>query len=138
MAYTRIYKIWEGIKTRCCNPNYHYSKDYSERGITICEDWMDFNVFQAWAFSNGYGDNLTIERIENNKGYSPDNCCWITKGKQARNRRNNRVIKYKNKLLCLAEVAEEIKINPKTLEWRLNAGWGIKRATTTPARRKSI
>ena len=85
---TRLYHIWRGIKTRCQNTNHGDYKNYGARGIEICNEWNNsYITFRNWALSNGYTDDLTIERKNVDGNYCPENCCWITKSEQVKNQR---------------------------------------------------
>ena len=94
--HTRLYGVWNNMKNRCYNPKVHNYHRYGARGITVCEEWRDnFEKFCEWAISNGYDENApfgkcTLDRIDNDKGYSPDNCRWVDAKTQSNNRSNNR------------------------------------------------
>ena len=106
--FTRLYNIWSLMKARCLNFNNPSYLNYGGRGITICTEWLEFIPFKDWALSNGYTDNLTINRIENDGNYEPSNCNWITCKEQQKNKR-----KAKTEILNL-EIANEIRILHKT------------------------
>ena len=100
---TKLYRIWDALKSRCCNPNVKEFNDYGGRGITVCDEWRNSSLaFRKWALANGYQEGLQIDRIDNDKGYSPSNCRWVTRKEQNRNKRNN--IRFCGKLLI--EIAE--------------------------------
>ena len=103
---TRLYKIWSRMVWRCERPSYKYYADYGGRGIDVCAEWHNFEVFKEWAYKNGYDGTLTIDRIDNGKGYSPDNCRWATRKQQANNRRSNRKIYYNGEERNISEWAD--------------------------------
>ena len=89
--HTRLYRIWLNMKNRCNNPKFKQYDRYGGRGIKVCDLWSkDFMSFYEWAMNNGYEDTLTIDRIDNDKGYSPNNCRWVTKAENNKNRGKRR------------------------------------------------
>ena len=87
---TRLYQIWVNMKTRCLNPNNRAYKWYGAVGVTICQEWMQFENFQQWALESGYQEHLTIERENPFGNYEPSNCTWITKSEQRSNQRRSK------------------------------------------------
>lgn len=88
---TRLYRIWLNMKNRCSNPKYRQYDSYGGRGISVCKEWSeDFTAFRDWALKNGYKDDLTVDRINNDEGYKPENCRWATMKEQCANRRKRR------------------------------------------------
>lgn len=118
---TPLYGIWNGIKQRCLNKNNKNYKNYGNRGIKICDKWTnDFNSFYNWAIQNNYQEGLSIDRINVNGNYEPNNCRWVTQKIQQNNKRNNIFITYNNETHTIAEWAEIFKINKNLLYQRLN------------------
>ena len=134
MFGTRIYGIWSSIKQRCFNKNAEKYKIYGGRGITMCEEWKDFKVFYEWSKNNGYEDDLTIDRIDSNGNYCPENCKWSTQREQQNNRRNNHLITYNGKTQTIAQWSRELNFKPYLLYLRFKNNWSIERAFTTPVR----
>ena len=109
---TRLWRIYWSMKGRCNSHN----PNYKGRGISVCDEWKtNFDAFYKWAMENGYGENLTLDRIDNEKGYSPHNCRWITMKEQQNNKRNNRRIYYKGETHTLSEWADILGANYKSL-----------------------
>ena len=126
---SRLNKIYSDIKRRCNNTNRKAYDDYGGRGIVVCNEWRnDFMSFYDWSMANGYDDTLTIDRIDNDKGYSPDNCRWVNMKQQNRNKRNNRYFVINGDKRCLSEWCEMYSINYGKVQARLKYGWTIEQA----------
>lgn len=120
---TRLYSIWRNIKTRCENERAKGYGRYGGRGITVCPEWHDsFEAFRDWAMETGYRDDLTIDRIDNDGPYSPENCRWATVKEQANNTRRNRVITAYGEKRTLNAWSEITGIPKSTIQNRLRAG----------------
>ena len=134
VADTRIYNIWQHMKARCFNKKNPAYTRYGGRGITVCEEWLDFNSFLNWAMKNGYTDDLTIERIDNNYIYKTSNCMWATYKEQANNTRNKkgrRFLTLNGKTMSVKQWSEELNINYATLSTRINKKkWSDEKALT--------
>lgn len=138
--HSRLSIIYANMKQRCYNKNCTRYKDYGARGITVCEEWNDRNwsgtkhltkgyvAFRDWALSHGYSKELTIDRIDNNKGYSPDNCRWITRQEQNNNKRTNKYITLNGKTQTLTKWVKELKISKHTIYDRIKNGETIEQA----------
>lgn len=120
-----LYQIWCAMKQRCYNPNNKRYDSYGGRGITICDEWLnDYPAFRKWAIENGYEDNgkLSIDRIDNDGNYEPNNCRWADIITQANNRSSNIVIEYNGKTQTLRQWSEETGISMDALYSRYRAG----------------
>lgn len=139
-ANTRLYKIYKGLLQRCyitSNPAY---KNYGGRGIRICDEWVDkksgFINFYNWAISNGYKGNLSIDRINNNGNYEPNNCRWATRKQQSNNRRNSHYITYNGETHTLKEWTEILNISYSMLSHRIQRNWDLEKALFFPTRKE--
>lgn len=123
---TRLYWIWQGMKGRCYNPNDARYDRYGGRGLTVCDEWKnDYIAFHNWALANGYTDDLTIDRIDNDKGYSPDNCRWATIKEQCNNRSTNINITIGNSTRNLTEWCEIFGLDYKKVNARYHRGSAV-------------
>lgn len=126
MSSSRLYRIWYAMKKRCYYESNAQYKDYGARGIKVCDEWYDsFDMFKRWAISNGYNDNLTIDRIDVDGNYCPSNCRWATSKEQCSNKRNNRVLYFNGKYQTLQQLSEETGIPYTTLLYRIKHGWSL-------------
>jgi len=128
-----LYKVWCNMLNRCDNPDNPNYPLYGGRGITVCDEWKDFNKFLE-----GVGErpaNHTLDRIDVNKGYEPGNVRWATLSEQARNKRTNRVLALGDKSMCVADWVDETGLSSSLIINRIEyLGWSVEKALTTPAR----
>lgn len=119
-----LYRRYYHMKARCYNPNCKAYKNYGGRGIRICDEWLeDFMNFYNWAIENGYQDDLTIDRIDNNGNYEPSNCRWITDYEQRFNKRNNKLLTIERETKTITEWAKLYNLNIHTIYSRIRYGW---------------
>jgi len=131
----RLYGIWRNMKQRCNNPKASKYKIYGGRGIKVCDEWVNYMPFHEWAMSNGYSKELTLDRSDGEKGYSPFNCTWQTFSVQNLNKNNNHFITFLGERKTLHEWSQEIGMKYSTLKCRLDDyGWTIEKAFNTPVR----
>lgn len=130
MGQHRLYRIWKNIISRCTCPTSPAYKDYGGRGIKMCEEWFnDFESFYAWAFTNGYSDKLSIDRIDNNGGYEPSNCRWATKEQQMNNTRANHHLTANGETHTIKEWSRLLDISFEVIYSRVNKyGWSDEEA----------
>ncbi len=134
---TRLYAVWCSMRARCNNPNSTYYHRYGGRGITVCQEWNEsFESFQNWALTNGYDEEAkrgecTIDRIDNNQGYSPDNCRWVAQRIQMNNVSYNHRVKCNGEDHTIAEWARLLDTNPSNLRGKLErANWDLSKIIT--------
>ena len=134
---TKLYRVWQGMKRRCYCPNSKSYKNYGERGIIICGSWKtNFQNFQTWAMDNGYKEGLTIERINVNGNYEPNNCTWIPLKEQNMNRRTTHYLTYNGKTLSITEWSQITGIPRRTISQRINRYcWTTEKALTTKTKK---
>lgn len=126
---TRLYNIWSNMKARCTRKSHHQYINYGGRGISLCNEWTKYSNFKLWSEANGYTSVLTIDRVDNSRGYSPDNCRWTTHKVQNNNTRRNIIIED----TTLTLKCEELGINPKFIQARIREqGMSFDEAIKTP------
>ena len=133
----RIYMIWRGMKRRCYNPNEKCYRYYGGKNIKVCAEWKDdFMSFYQWAIDNGYRDDLTIDRIDVNGDYAPNNCRWITLQEQHNNRSDNRYVTIGGVTKHISEWYAVSPVTTATIYARIKNGMDIEKAIMMPDRRK--
>ena len=139
LCHSRLYRIWKSMKVRCLNKNNKSYRDYGGRGISVCSEWQEsFSSFYEWSINNGYKENLTLDRINFNGNYAPDNCKWSTLKEQMNNTRKNIFLEYDGDTKTVKEWAETLGVSQYTLYSRVKKGWSIADIIEKPIRRKRI
>lgn len=139
--YPRLYSIYNGIKKRCYNENEARYKDYGARGIEMCESWSNntdgFDNFVEWSLLNNYTDDMTIDRIDVNSDYAPENCRWVSLAEQALNKRDTLWVTYKGKKIPLMTLCNEMGMSYDTVHNRVyTLNWSVERAVETPSQQE--
>lgn len=130
--YIRLYQEWQRMKDRT---NGKHSTKYTVKNIKVCPEWLhDYQVFKEWALSHGYSDELSLDRIDNSKGYSPDNCRWANRVTQNRNKDDNVLLTYKGETHTISEWAEILDVRYSTFYSRLKRGWSVEETIEKPLR----
>ena len=133
MSRTSVYKVWQAMFTRCYKSNCSRFKSYGGRGIRVCSRWLDPEKFSADMGPRPSPDH-SLDRIDNDGDYCPENCRWTTSEEQTRNRRSNRLLTFDGRTQVLIDWAKELGISSMSLRKRLKSGWSLERALTTPGR----
>ena len=133
LSGTRLYYVYDNMLKRCYDAKSDRYQNYGARGITVCDEWLkDRRSFFEWAISSGYAEGLTIDRIDVNGNYCPDNCRWATAKEQANNRTSNHTLTYRGETHSIAEWAERFNIPTNALYKRISGCWDVEAALTTP------
>lgn len=120
---TKLYRVWCTMKERCNNPHNKSYSHYGGRGIKVCDEWVhDFDAFRCWANQNGYQEGLTIDRINVDGMYEPNNCRWVDYKTQNRNYSRNVNVTIDGETKCVKDWAESVGLNPSTIMWRIKHG----------------
>ena len=126
----KVYQVWGSMRARCNNPTHKAWRNYGGRGITVCPEWDDFAVFIKDMGERP--DGLTLERIDNNQGYSPDNCKWATRKEQLSNTRTNHNLTFEGRTQPIVQWQRELGFKKTLINNRIKRGWSVERALTTP------
>ncbi len=134
----RSFRVWQYMLSRCYNPTHHAYVYYGAKGVTVCKEWLeDYTKFRDFLYLNGYDENApfgkyTVDRIDNSKGYSPDNCRLVSMKVQSLNKTNNHRIEYQGRVMTVTEAAELNGLTNRQVLNRLDKGWDLMRALETP------
>lgn len=134
----RLYQTWKNMRRRCCDPKNKRWEQYGGKGITVCPEWNDYSKFRKWAMESGYTDDLTIDRIDVDGNYCPENCRWADAKTQANNVSRNRIVDVKGQKMTMAELADSLGMSYSAVQHRIERGWDINKIISTPQRRATV
>ena len=132
----RLYSIWKGMHSRCSAKDTPYYKHYGGKGVKVCDAWNEYLPFKEWALSHGYAETLTLDRIDVNGDYCPQNCRWLTMKEQGNNRTSNHRITYKGETKTISQWADHFGLSYGAMSARVYNGWSMERIEYTPPRKK--
>lgn len=138
----RLYQVWSNMRARCRSPQHHAYKNYGARGVTVCPEWdSSYEAFRSWAYSNGYKEDAprgacTLDRINNDGPYCPENCRWVSMSEQRANQRRVMLLTYNGVTKPAAQWSIEAGLERHVVGNRIKKGWSVEAAITTPSRRK--
>ena len=137
-ADSKLYRVWDGMVQRCYNPNAKNYHNYGGRGIKMYDGWRNsFAEFEKYCLSHGWECGLQIDRIDNDKGYFPNNVRFVTRAENLRNKRTNHMLTFGGETLCVADWCERFGISDSTLWRRLTSGWSVEDALTKPLQKRN-
>ena len=135
LSKSRLARIYNKMKNRCTNPKDDAYKFYGLKGVMVCDEWANNpEIFYRWALLNGYTDSLTLDRIDVNGNYEPNNCRWIPFHEQCLNRSSNVYLEYNGERKTKSQWAEELNLNRRTIDARLKLGWSVEDTLTKPVK----
>lgn len=134
---TRLHRTWVQMRRRCREKKYDQYNRYAKRGTKVCDEWQEYIPFRDWALANGYDDTLSIDRIDNDGDYTPENCRWADIKTQANNRSSNHLLTYKGVTKTTSQWAESSGLLLETLLERLKRGWSVEDAIFKPVKNKT-
>ena len=134
-----LHTVWKNMIGRCMVPGHPNRKRYGDRGISVCEEWLEFAPFYEWAIDNGYRQGLTIDREDNDGNYCPENCRWVTPKVNANNRSNNVLVEFNGTTKTVQEWANHVGVTHQAMSDRLKSNkWTLEEALTYPKNKKSV
>lgn len=137
MARTAFYRVWCNMRARCQNPSHPHYKSYGARGINVCAEWESFLQFHL-DMGAEYQKGLQLDRIDNSKSYSKDNCRWVLSKVNNRNRRSNRIVETPEGAMILAEAAEKFNLDQSLIRYRIRQGYAIEDVYSTKDYRRPV